>query len=278
VLSDEELHDDLGGTSWPDASLGTLAEQEHHRQLKSAVGARAIADLAEWYDVQWNEAVDFKDTLIELLDDSKFGATEYTPYQVYMKALYEYFRDDLDAEPERAVRSAVELAEFQDDAVKKARKILARYDGVIVADSVGLGKTWIGKKLLEDYAYHMRQKALIICPASLRPMWATELTDATIAASIISQEELGQIPCPVVEEHGDADIILIDESRNFRNRGTQRYENLERLISMNAGRGRDGQRKRLILLTATPINNDLFDLYSPITLFTGAACANSDPG
>jgi hypothetical protein len=114
----------------------------------------------------------------------------------------------------------------------------------------------------------MRQKALVVCPASLRPMWTTELTDATIAASIISQEELGQIPCPVVEEHGDADIILIDESHNFRNRGTQRYENLERLISMNAGRGRDGQRKKLMLLTATPINNDLFDLYSQITLFT----------
>ena len=45
------------------------------------------------------------------------------------------------------------------------------YDGVMIADSVGLGKTWIGKKLLEDFAYHMRQKALVICPASLRPMW-----------------------------------------------------------------------------------------------------------
>ena len=58
-------------------------------------------------------------------------------------------------------RSAVELAEFQDDAVKKARKILARYDGILIGDSVGLGKTWIGKKLLEDYAYHQRMKALV---------------------------------------------------------------------------------------------------------------------
>lgn len=63
--------------------------------------------------------------------------------------------------------SAVTLAEFQDDAVKKARRILSRYDGVLIADSVGLGKTWIGKRLLEDYAYHRRQKALVICSASL---------------------------------------------------------------------------------------------------------------
>jgi superfamily II RNA helicase len=53
----------------------------------------------------------------------------------------------------------VDLAEFQEDAVRKARRILARYDSVMIADSVGLGKTWIGKKLLEDFAYHMRQYA-----------------------------------------------------------------------------------------------------------------------
>ena len=267
-LSDDELLDDIERATWPDANLGTLIEQENRRRLKSAVGARAIADLAEWYDRQWDEAVDFKEQLIELLDASKFGATEYTPYQVYMKALYEYFKDDLGAEPEQAVRSAVNLAEFQEDAVKKARKILSRYDGVMIADSVGLGKTWIGKKLLEDYAYHMRQKALVVCPASLRQMWTDELRDATIPATIISQEELGQSECELLDRHGDADVILIDESHNFRNPGTQRYANLENLISLNGGRGRDGQRKKLICLTATPINNDLFDLYHQISLFT----------
>src|SRR6266436_5147525 len=70
-----------------------------------------------------------------------------------------YCKDDLDSDfAQLSTRSAVELAEFQEDAVRKARRILAQYDGVIVADSVGLGKTWIGKKLLEDYAYHLRQK------------------------------------------------------------------------------------------------------------------------
>lgn len=76
-----------------------------------------------------------------------------------MKALYEYFKDDLEGEAPAPTRSAVELAEFQEDAVKKARRILSRYDGVMVADSVGLGKTWIGKKLLEDFAYHLRRRA-----------------------------------------------------------------------------------------------------------------------
>src|SRR6202011_1643426 len=95
---------------------------------------------------------------------------EYTPFQVYMKAIFEYFRDDLeaDSDSEASTRSVVDLSEFQEDAVKKARKILARYDGVMIADSVGLGNIWIGKKLLEDFAYHQRYKALVICPAALQ--------------------------------------------------------------------------------------------------------------
>ena len=141
------------------------------RFIKSEVGARAITDLMAWFERQWADSVDFKDALIELLDASKFGTKEYTPYEVYTKALYEYFKEELGEDPLDLGRSAVDLAEFQEDAVKKARRILARYDGVLIADSVGLGKTWIGKKLLEDFAYHRRQKAVVVCPASLREMW-----------------------------------------------------------------------------------------------------------
>lgn len=242
---------------------------DNQQILKSEVGARAIIDLAGWYDAQWALSIDFKEQLIELLENSKFGGREYTPYEIYLKALFEYFKDDLDGGSQLPVlRSAVDLAEFQEDAVKKARRILARYDGVIVADSVGLGKTWIGKKLLEDYAYHRRQKALVICPASLRNMWEEELRAAAIACTIISQEILGQTD---FDMRGliDVDIILIDEAHNFRNKFTNRYLNLETLLATNGRRGRDGQRKKLILLTATPINNNIFDLYNQINLFTG---------
>ena len=247
--------------------LERMQDVEFRRELMSGVGAQAITELDRWFRERWEESRDFKDEIIELLDSSKFGQAEYTPYQVYMKALFEYFKDDLDAAPTELGKSAVELSEFQEDAVKKARRILARYDGVLIGDSVGLGKTWIGKKLLEDYAYHMRQKALVVCPASLRQMWTNELHNATIAGAVVSQEELGQSGFdPNVE--GDADVILIDESHNFRTRTTNRYETLERIIGANGGKGRAGNRKKLILLTATPINNTIFDLYNQITLIT----------
>jgi hypothetical protein len=179
-------------------------------------GVLAIHELSSWYEQQWESARDFKEELINLLDASKFGRKAYMPYQVYMKAIFEYFRDDLDAE-ESAVgtRSVVELSEFQEDAVKKARRILARCSSVMIADSVGLGKTWIGKKLLEDFAYHQRYKALIVCPASLQKMWQDELFRAGIAARIVTQESLGR------DEFDTSEVLQV--SLLFRSRFSNEY-------------------------------------------------------
>jgi len=271
LLDPSEVHDPdaADAVSWlTETKPSDRIKPENRQLLKSEVGARAIIDLEAWFQRQWEEARDFRHDLIELLDASKFGRKDYTPYQVYMKALYEYFEDELAGEAPTRTRSAIELAEFQEHAVKKARKILSRYDGVMIADSVGLGKTWIGKKLLEDFAYHMRQKAIVVCPASLRDMWQAELSRATISASVLSQEEIGREEFDVAP-WADSDVVLIDESHNFRSRNAQRYGAMERLLGGNGGRGRDGARKRVILLTATPINNGLFDLYNQLCLITG---------
>jgi superfamily II DNA or RNA helicase len=266
----EEQTGRLAVESLVKSKVSTSISPVNQRILKSEVGATAILELVAWYNQQWDDARDFKADLIDLLNRSKFGGQDYTPYEVYLKAIYEYFRDDLGDDQPQGTRSAVELAEFQEDAVKKARRILARYDGVLIGDSVGMGKTWIGKKLLEDFAYHQRMKAIVICPASLRDMWQHELAGATIAAQIVSQESLGQLNGNFnPQDYADADVVLIDESHNFRNRSAQRYQNLELLLAANGRRGRSGGRKKVILLTATPINNDIFDLYNQIVLFTG---------
>jgi SNF2 family DNA or RNA helicase/HKD family nuclease len=246
---------------------GVEVPEQARRFIKSEVGARAVTDLMGWYERQWDDSVDFKEALIELLDASKFGTKEYTPYEVFTKALYEYFKEELGENAPEFGRSAVDLAEFQEDAVKKARRILARYDGVLIADSVGLGKTWIGKKLLEDFAYHRRQKALVVCPASLREMWERELQSATISAKVVGMEEMGRAEFNALGI-GDADVILVDESHNFRNDKAHRYLSLDTIIQLNGGRGRDGDRKKVILLSATPINNDLYDLANQVRLFT----------
>lgn len=266
--SEALVSDALRRAGVPEVSMSDLPKL-------GAVGKQAIVELDEWFERHWAESDDFKQRLIDLLDASKFGTYEYTPYQIYMKALFEYFKDDLEDMPETGTTTAVELSEFQADAVKKARRILNMYDGVMVADSVGLGKTWIGKRLLEDFAYHRRMKALVISPANLRPMWQEELREASIPAMFLSQEELGRFDegdpddSFDISPYADVDVVLIDECHNFRTKTSNRYGNLTRILDANNRRGKAGERKKLILLTATPINNDLFDLYNQLVLFTG---------
>ena len=271
VLLEEEQADDPGAAGMVrylgEESASARITPKNRQLIKSEVGARAIQQLVDWYDVVWAESVDYKEQFIEVLTASKYGEVEYTPYQIYLKALWHYFRDDVsETPPERPTE--VDLAEFQEDAVKRAQRILAKYSGVMIADSVGLGKTWIGKRLLEEFGYFERQKVLVVCPASLRSMWQKELHDASIANVVVTQEIMGQ-PGFDPFQYGDADVILVDESHNFRNHRSQRYEGLEQIITCHGGRGKkSGQRKKIILLTATPINNDLFDLYNQVNLVT----------
>ncbi|EFO80922.1 helicase domain-containing protein [Oscillochloris trichoides DG-6] len=225
--------------------------------------APVVNDFSAWYERMWNapQALDCKAELIAILRRSQFGDFPYTPHEIYIKTLYEYFKDDLEQEAALdPMRSVVELAAFQHEAFQKAQRILRRYHGVMIADSVGLGKTYIGKKLLELFAYYQRQRALIVCPAQLREMWQRQIDESRIAATILGMEELGRSDFPVAQ-YADAEFILVDESHNFRNPQTQRYQNLSRIIA-------SGEPKRVALLTATPINNSLWDLYHQIALWT----------
>ena len=246
---------------------GVEVPGESRRAIKSEVGARAMIELNGWFQRNWDASVDWKDELIDLLNRSKFGQHEYTPYQVYLKALYTYLKDQVE-DPELTFgRTAVDLAEFQEASVKKALRIIERYKGVLVADSVGLGKTWIGLRLLEHYAYLQRMKAVVVCPASLRNVWRPLLMEKNIAAEVVGMEELGREDFDVAPL-GDADVVLVDESHNFRSDKANRYAKLDELIRRRGGFGKGGERKRVILLTATPINNDLFDLLNQVRLFT----------
>ncbi len=214
----------------------------------------------KWFEKFWQQSEDFKDQLIDILIKSKFGDYEYTPHEIFMKTLYTYFKDEMDFETKFAGKSVIELMEFQEEAFDKAKRIIDKYGGVMIADSVGLGKTYIGKKLLEYYAYFLRKKALVICPAQLRDsIWEKHLITDNIPAQIISQEELGQSNFPT-QNYKDIEIILIDESHNFRN-FNNRFDNLNRIIGGN-------QNVIIILMTATPINNSLFDLYNQLSFLT----------
>jgi ERCC4-related helicase len=230
------------------------------------IGAIAHDLRYNWFEKFWNDPsvdVDYKTKLIDALNASKFGSKAYTPYQVFVKALYELFKNETQSEGNNG--TALELASFQQQGFEQAVRLIDRHDACMVADAVGLGKTYIGLRLIEHYLQKERSpgyvpRALVICPAQLRDLvWTKKLDEYGIKADIVSQEELGRKTFDI-RRFTKHDIIVIDESHNFRNSGTNRYINLQKLI------GTGKRSKKIVLLTATPINNTVFDLYHQMLL------------
>ena len=214
------------------------------------------------------------------------------PEELYRRVLAAHFAGLDRVGDERDRRgSAPALAAHQARAYERACQILDRYGGVIVADAVGLGKTYIGLRLLEraldehgDAGGGGGGRALVIVPAALRDQWERDLAylgmgrDPSAARSdpkpaeasgvldlwireagrvtLLSMETLGRRRFDT-EAYRGADLVLVDEAHNFRNPATRRYRVLSELT----------RHSKIALLTATPINNTLFDLQHLIDLF-----------
>jgi len=245
----------VGSSNFTGAGLTTNLELNAVLKQQSAVD-----ELRKWFDALWQESEDYKQELIGLL--SRF-TQQYKPYEIYIKVVYEAYRDRLGSNlsEEREKPSPIALADFQRDGYLAAKDILENYGGVIIADSVGLGKTFLALRLLDDYAYRERIPTLIICPAALiDTLWKPLLRRYGIYADVISMERFSREDFPL-HEYQEHKLIVVDESHNFRNPSTNRWENLFKLLNNDA-------EKKLILLTATPVNNTLFDLYHQLRFIT----------
>jgi len=250
----------IGSSNFTGAGLTTNLELNAILKQQSATDA-----LKRWYEAVWEKSEDYKQKLLCLL-------TEFTdalkPCEVYFKVLYEAYRDRLSAKlsDKDGKPSPVALADFQRDGYHAAREILDTYQGVLIADSVGLGKTYLALRLLDDYAYQRRQTALVICPAALRDtIWKPLLEQHAIPHRIESMEQVSQSDTPI-DEYAQYPIIVVDESHNFRNPGSNRWRNLFEIARRASERFPD--EFRLILLTATPVNNSVYDLYHQVRLIT----------
>ena len=205
-----------------------------------------------------------------------------TASELYRRVLAVHFSCTVGDNGGERPDSAPALAVHQLRAYERALGIIERFGGVIVADAVGLGKTYIGLRLLER-AVADGGRGLVIVPAALREQWARELAylspavkhddegggSAAVAADnldlwvgeatpvdFLSMEALGR-PGFAATGYRGADLVLVDEAHNFRNPATKRYR-----VLMNLAR-----HAKLALLTATPINNTLRDLQHLIDLF-----------
>jgi len=252
----------VGSSNFTAAGLTREGELNTWKQRSEAEYTRR-----EWFEKFWPESSDFKEELIHLLEESRFGMPRM-PYEIFIKSLYELQKEDIEREPIEAGKpqTKVSLTEFQADAIPRIETKLDRYGGCIVADSVGLGKTWIAKRIIEKVGYFERENMLIICPAQLKEMWGRELKGIDVKENIISQEDLASKN--FVEKAQRAaggslesiKLVVVDESHNFRSPLSNRWENLFTLTTEHM------RSPKMLFLTATPINNTIWDLYWQIML------------
>lgn len=219
----------------------------------------------DWYEGLWAQADEFKDDLLDLLLPV---LPETDPQTVFLRALLELYGDELP--PETDVRPGEGLTRFQRDGYERARRILERYHGVVYADGVGTGKTEIGVEFIKDYARHRGLHTLVISPAQLRDrLWEKRLDEANLPGQVVSFQELA-MDRQLVPDRADTKkvlavdkdtyrLVIVDEAHAFRNADTYWYEALDRLMG--------GEQKDLVLLTATPVNNSLWDIHSLLLLF-----------
>ena len=210
------------------------------------------------FEELWKDAVDVSEKYIETIENKTWLNQNVLPYHLYLKFLYEYFKDDLNQTGEIFANYFPEnfmKLEYQEQAVLNAKKILEQYGGVFISDVVGLGKTYIATLLVGQ----LDGRTLVIAPPVLLDKdnpgsWPNALSDFKVPADCESVGKLDNILKNGVEKYTN---IVIDEAHRFRTETNITYEKLAEIC-----RG-----KRVILVTATPYNNSPQDILSQIKLF-----------
>ena len=216
-----------------------------------------------WHGRLWEDALDFREELLDLL---RPAALESDPQAVFLRALLELYGEDLGEDvPLPDLHS---LTAFQRDGLVRAKRILDRYGGVLYADGVGMGKTEIGVQFIREHTRELGQHVLVISPAQLRDrLWEQRLVEENLPGEVVSYQQLAQ-DRQLSPDGGrrvlrvDKDVyrfVIIDEAHAYRNVDNTWYAALDRLMG--------GTQKKLLLLTATPVNNSLWDLHNLFLLF-----------
>jgi hypothetical protein len=287
----------LGSSNFTVRGLG-LGNGDNNIELNLIVdGHRDRQELKQWFDELWSHPNLVKDVKQEVLQYLKQLYEDNAPEFIYYKTLFHIFEKFLydtgktDAELgqtslfETAIWQA--LFEFQKDGVKGAINKILRYNGCIVADSVGLGKTYEALAVIK-YFELKNERVLVLCPLKLRENWTVYKSNSRLNPfladrfryDVLSHTDLsrergysGDINLETLN-WGNYDLVVIDESHNFRNNAPGKRDEAGSLIRKSRYQRlmdeiiKAGVRTKVLLLSATPVNNDLKDLRNQLYFLT----------
>lgn len=236
-----------------------LSMEESGRELSIELRGSEHTRARAWFARHFDEAVPLDEEVLKCLEESWAG--EYcTPRDIYYFTLTRYFNSFVEGMNLEDDDNPMldHLTDFQKSAYDYAKMILRRYGGVFLADVVGLGKTYIGLALLNHLKRRYGERAVVIAPPSVCPAWEQLGHDLDINLKTISLGKLEEL-----DDYTDREVVVIDESHNFRNAGTLRYETLLRWLRPDES----ASHRKVILLSATPQNNRPEDIKNQIALF-----------
>jgi len=219
-----------------------------------------------WFNEIWEgeNAEEWNGKFQELLDSSPLGELTFSQYEMYIKALYEIYEDELVADVDKLTSLGEILYTFQlRNATLLIRK-LEKHGIAMLADSVGLGKTITAGAVIQHYIHEKNSSRIyVIAPASLASQWKSELADVFKLFSgfeIISMQDVNRIRQErELDKFAPVDLFVIDEAHNMRSGAGSRFNELLEWFSDNAD-------SHVLMLTATPINNSLKDIKNQIQL------------
>lgn len=247
--------------------------------------------LSQWFDAQWSGLPSDASSTSVLIAYLQSLAAHRDPFLIYTLILHHIFRDSGDdLDEERIVKSATgirntvvwkKLYRFQRDGVVGAIDKLNRFGGCIIADSVGLGKTFEALAIIK---YHelRNERVLVLVPKRLRDNWTLYkandrrnfLAPDRFNYDVLNHTDLsrdggssGDIDLAHVN-WGNYDLVVIDESHNFRNKKTPRVGSETRYDRLMRKIIREGVKTRVLMLSATPVNNRMADLRNQIAFAT----------
>jgi len=254
-----------------------------------------VAQLQRWYEKHWETADDINEAVLRILDRH---ARDFTPFEVYTKALHALFADrapnDLEFEEHHSKMFPL-LDRYQKEAYWSLIEIARQHGGALLCDGVGLGKTFVALMLIERLVLHEGKRVVLFAPKGTKEgMWIPTLKrylphiggvggNADFSnLTVFSHTDLtrdGDFPERFKRITDLADVVIVDEAHHFRNRGTapdksededskdtrSRYYRLFDLIHDAESKH---EPKAVFLVTATPINNSVIDLRNLIELFS----------
>ncbi len=206
---------------------------------------------------------------------------EITPFELYIKLLTEYFGKNIDYDPDSIsdLPQNFKKLSYQVDAVNEGFNMLLKHNGFLLADVVGLGKTVIAAMMAKKFLMQNGRentKILIVYPPAVEKNWKNTFKDFQLDkyTKFITNGSLEKI----LEGHQDYwskedyDLIIVDEAHKFRNYLTGAFQNLQLICkSPRANKGLiDGLQKKVLLVTATPLNNRPDDIFYQIQMFQDA--------